>query len=398
MSLLFLNISCLKHTFRLRISHKIRKNSPQNLFGSNFLAFGLIHLRTSRMCSRDCCGGPGGSQKGGNTCTEKKGKGAAVTEKVIPTPQSLLNNGKIQCSLTPEELRALRVLNEDTYPYEVIQEIADFIVKGAGMRPKIGIICGSGLGSLADIITDAKIFEYEKIPNFPVSTVEGHAGKLVVGHLEGAIVMAMQGRFHFYEGYPLAKCSMPVRVMKLCGVEYLFATNAAGGINPKYAVGDIMLMHDHVNMLGFAGNSPLQGPNDPRFGPRFPALVNSYNKDLINKALEIGKSMGIESNMHVGVYSCLGGPTYETIAELKALRMMGVDAVGMSTVHEVITARHCDMKVFAFSLITNKCSTEYSDMKDEEATHEEVMSVAKNRQKACCELVARLVREIQAES
>ncbi|XP_030385479.1 purine nucleoside phosphorylase isoform X2 [Scaptodrosophila lebanonensis] len=303
---------------------------------------------------------------------------------------------KIQCYLTPEEFRAVRIMQEDTYPYEVIQEIADFIVKGSGMRPRIGIICGSGLGSLADIIQDAKVFEYEKIPNFPVSTVEGHAGKLVVGNLEGACVMAMQGRFHFYEGYPLAKCSMPVRVMKLCGVEYLFATNAAGGINPKYMVGDIMLMHDHVNMLGFAGNSPLQGPNDPRFGPRFPALVNSYNKDLINKALEIGKAMGIESNMHVGVYSCLGGPTYETIAELKALRLMGVDAVGMSTVHEVITARHCDMKVFAFSLITNKCSIEYDDKRDQEANHEEVMAVAKNRQKACCELVSRLIREIHA--
>ncbi|KAM8710347.1 hypothetical protein ACLKA7_017043 [Drosophila subpalustris] len=311
------------------------------------------------------------------------------------TAQENLTENRTQCFLTTEELRTLRVLNEDTYPYEVIQEIADFIVKGAGIRPKIGIICGSGLGSLADMIQDAKVFEYEKIPNFPVSTVEGHAGKLVVGTLEGANVMAMQGRFHFYEGYPLAKCSMPVRVMKLCGVEYLFATNAAGGINPKFNVGDIMLMHDHVNMLGFAGNSPLQGPNDPRFGPRFPALVNSYNRDLINKALEIGKSMGIESNMHVGVYSCLGGPTYETIAELRALRMMGVDAVGMSTVHEVITARHCDMKVFAFSLITNKCSTEYSDKKDEEANHDEVVAVAKKRQRSCCELVSRLISEIQ---
>ncbi|KAH8416343.1 hypothetical protein KR222_010461 [Zaprionus bogoriensis] len=349
------------------------------------------------MCSRDCCAGKGGTAKPGNLCLDKKNNGKTV-EQVVPTPQSLLDDNRIQCSLTPEELRALRVLNEDTYPYEVIQEIADFIVKGAGMRPKIGIICGSGLGSLADLVQDARKFEYEKIPNFPVSTVEGHAGKLVVGMLEGMPVMAMQGRFHFYEGYPLAKCSMPVRVMKLCGVEYLFATNAAGGINPRYSVGDIMLMHDHVNMLGFAGNSPLQGPNDPRFGPRFPALVNSYNRDLINKALEIGKTMGIESNMHVGVYSCLGGPTYETIAELKALRMMGVDAVGMSTVHEVITARHCDMKVFAFSLITNKCSIEYSDKKDEEANHEEVMAVAKNRQKACCELVSRLIAEIHKGS
>ncbi|XP_017127739.1 purine nucleoside phosphorylase isoform X3 [Drosophila elegans] len=337
-----------------------------------------------------------GTTNGTNGSTNGNTNGHKSAEYIAQ--ENPTGNGKILCDLTPEELRALRVLNEDTYPYEVIEEIADFITKGSGMRPKIGIICGSGLGSLADIIQDPKIFEYEKIPNFPVSTVEGHAGRLVVGTLEGATVMAMQGRFHFYEGYPLAKCSMPVRVMKLCGVEYLIATNAAGGINPRFAVGDIMLMHDHVNMLGFAGNSPLQGPNDPRFGPRFPALVNSYNKDLINKAIEIGKAMGIESNVHVGVYSCLGGPNYETIAELKALRMMGVDAVGMSTVHEVITARHCDMKVFAFSLITNKCATEYSDKKDEEANHDEVMAVAKNRQKACCELVARLIREIHSAS
>ncbi|TDG53248.1 hypothetical protein AWZ03_000063 [Drosophila navojoa] len=333
-----------------------------------------------------------GKQNGsGNQTVENGSKPTAFT----PQGNHASSENNIQCSLTSDEFRAVNLMRQDMYPYEVIQEIADFIVKGSGIRPKIGIICGSGLGSLADIIQNPKVFEYEKIPNFPVSTVEGHAGRLVVGTLEGANVMAMQGRFHFYEGYPLAKCSMPVRVMKLCGVEYLFATNAAGGINPKYAVGDIMLMHDHVNMLGFAGNSPLQGPNDPRFGPRFPALVNSYNKDLINKAIEISKTMGIESSVHVGVYSCLGGPTYETIAELKALRMMGVDAVGMSTVHEVITARHCDMKVFAFSLITNKCSTEYSDKKDDEASHDEVMAVAKNRQKTCCELVSRLVAEIQ---
>jgi purine-nucleoside phosphorylase len=185
---------------------------------------------------------------------------------------------------------------------------------------------------LADILTDPVYFPYEEIPNFPVSTVAGHAGRMVFGYLNGVEVMCMQGRFHYYEGYPLSKCSMPVRVMKICGCTHLIATNAAGGLNEKFKVGDIMLMKDHINIMGFAGNSPLQGPNDHRFGPRFPPMGKAYDPELLKIAKDLGKEMGIENEMHSGVYICLGGPNYETVAELKMWKILGVDAVGMSTV------------------------------------------------------------------
>ncbi|XP_055842150.1 purine nucleoside phosphorylase isoform X2 [Episyrphus balteatus] len=279
------------------------------------------------------------------------------------------------------------------YSYEIIKEIADYLTARTQIRPKIGIICGSGLNSLADHLVNTDSFDYEDIPNFPVSTVEGHVGRLVFGYLEGMPVMCMQGRFHYYEGYPLAKCSMPVRVMKLVGVTVLIATNAAGGLNPKFKVGDLMIVRDHINMMGFAGNSPLQGPNDPRFGPRFPPMTNAYDSKMVRKARKIVKEMGVENDVHEGVYTCLGGPNYESVAELKMLRTMGVDAVGMSTVHEVITARHCDMTVFAFSLITNKCATDYNSSEDE-ANHEEVVSVGRMRQDTCGEVVCRMVRAI----
>ncbi|XP_055911729.1 purine nucleoside phosphorylase isoform X3 [Eupeodes corollae] len=279
------------------------------------------------------------------------------------------------------------------YSYEIIQEIADYLKARTDICPKIGIICGSGLNSLADHLVDTCAFEYENIPNFPLSTVEGHVGRLVFGYLEGLPVVCMQGRFHFYEGYPLAKCSMPVRVMKLMGVSYLIATNAAGGLNPKFKVGDLMIVRDHINIMGFAGNNPLQGPNDPRFGPRFPPMTNAYDSRLVKKARKIVKEMGVQNDVHEGVYTCLGGPNYESVAELKMLRTMGVDAVGMSTVHEVITARHCDMTVFAFSLITNKCATDYNSS-DDEANHEEVVMVGKKRQNTCGEVVCRMVKAI----
>ncbi|XP_037904664.1 purine nucleoside phosphorylase isoform X3 [Hermetia illucens] len=282
---------------------------------------------------------------------------------------------------------------DEIYSYEIIKEIADYLLEKTSIRPKIGVICGSGLNSLADFLTQTDAFPYESIPHFPISTVEGHVGRMVFGYLEGVPVMCMQGRFHYYEGYPLSKCSMPVRVMKLVGCTHLLATNAAGGLNTKFKVGDIMLVRDHVNMMGLAGNSPLQGPNDPRFGPRFPPMTNAYDKELIKIAKKISVEMGIEKNIHQGVYTCLGGPNYETVAELRMLRTLGVDAVGMSTVHEVITARHCDLTVFAFSLITNKCPSDY-DSDEDEANHEEVVSVGKQRQNLCAELMCKMVRAI----
>ncbi|XP_033207170.1 purine nucleoside phosphorylase-like isoform X3 [Belonocnema kinseyi] len=279
------------------------------------------------------------------------------------------------------------------YTFEALQESAQYLLERVPFKPKIGIICGSGMGSIADSLTEKKSFPYEEIPHFPVSTVKGHVGQLVFGYLENVPVMCMQGRFHYYEGYPLWKCAMPVRVMKLVGVTHLLATNAAGGLNPNYKVGDIMLVNDHVNLMGFAGNSPLQGPNDDRFGPRFPPMNKAYNKEILEIGSQVAEQMGIGDIVHKGVYTCLGGPSFETVAELKMLRMMGVDAVGMSTVHEVITARHCDLTVFAFSLITNQCVIEYED--HGEANHEEVMEVGKSRQPILREFVGRMVIRLQ---
>ncbi|XP_044001272.1 purine nucleoside phosphorylase-like isoform X2 [Aphidius gifuensis] len=288
---------------------------------------------------------------------------------------------------------AVKHANHSSYSFETLQESAKYLFDRTTIRPKIGIICGSGMGSIADSLSEKKIFPYEEIPHFPKSTVKGHVGQLVFGYLEGVPVMCMQGRFHYYEGYPLWKCSMPVRVMKLVGVTHLIATNAAGGLNPKYKVGDIMMVRDHVNMMGFAGNNPLQGPNDDRFGPRFPPMNKAYNKQLLEVGTQVAEEMGISDIIHKGVYTCLGGPNFETVAELKMLSMVGVDAVGMSTVHEVITARHCDLQVFAFSLITNQCVCDYDC--HEEANHEEVMDVGKSRQPILQEFLIRIIQHLK---
>ncbi|KAK5642529.1 hypothetical protein RI129_008696 [Pyrocoelia pectoralis] len=285
--------------------------------------------------------------------------------------------------------------NSNVYSYESVVKIAQFLLDRVPFTPKIGIICGSGMGaywnkgSLAEALQNPIKFPYEDIPNFPISTVEGHAGQLVFGYLSDVPVMCMQGRFHYYEGYPLWKCAMPVRVMKMIGVTHLIATNAAGGLNKTYKVGDIMIVKDHINMMGFAGNNPLQGPNEERFGPRFPPMNSAYNKQLIRKAKEIATAEGLGDLVHDGVYTCLGGPSFETVAELKMLGMLGCDAVGMSTVHEVITARHCNMTVFAFSLITNMCITDY-DCK-EEANHCEVLDVGKLREGDLKHFVSKVV-------
>ncbi|XP_019866250.2 purine nucleoside phosphorylase isoform X2 [Aethina tumida] len=279
--------------------------------------------------------------------------------------------------------------------YDHLLETSKFLTDRVKFRPKIGIICGSGMGSLAEGLEDKIEFPYEDIPYFPRSTVEGHVGKLVFGHLSGIPVVCMQGRFHYYEGYPLWKCAMPVRVMKLIGVEYLIATNAAGGLNPSYKIGDIMMVKDHINLMGFAGNNPLQGPNEERFGPRFPPMNQAYQRELRVDGKEIAKQLGIGDIVHEGVYTCLGGPNFETVAELRMLKMLGVDAVGMSTVHEVITARHCNMTVFAFSLITNVCVTDYETYTL--PNHEEVIDVGKMRESTLKDFVKGVVANIASK-
>lgn len=218
----------------------------------------------------------------------------------------------------------------------------------AGRVPQVGIVLGSGLGKLADSIEDAIVIPYREIPGFPVSTAIGHKGNFIVGTLGGKTVLAMQGRFHFYEGYGMDLVTLPIRVMSRLGIRYLFVSNAAGGANPDFNVGDLMVIKDHINLMP----NPLIGPNLDDFGPRFPDMTAPYDLGLIAKAEEIAASMGI--SLRKGVYLASTGPSYETPAEVRYFRSIGADAVGMSTVPEVIVARHCGIPVFGMSVITNK--------------------------------------------
>ena len=229
-----------------------------------------------------------------------------------------------------------------------IQEAVDFIQTKTQVKPEFGIILGTGLGGLVKEIDIIDEIPYEQIPNFPVSTVESHKGRLIFGNLGGKKVVAMQGRFHFYEGYSLQEVTFPVRVMKLLGIAKLFVSNASGGVNPDFEVGEIMIINDHINF--FPGN-PLIGKNLDELGPRFPDMSDPYDTDLIDRAVEIAAKNNIRVSQ--GVYLGLTGPTLETPAEYKFVRVVGADAVGMSTVPEVIVARHMEIPTFAISIITD---------------------------------------------
>lgn len=261
------------------------------------------------------------------------------------------------------------------FTYEDYQSTAEWLRSHTKHRPQVAVICGSGLGGLTTKLTQPEAFDYNEIPNFPQSTVQGHAGRLVFGFLNGRSCVMMQGRFHMYEGYSVSKVTFPVRVFHLLGVDTLVVTNAAGGLNPNFEVGDIMLIRDHINLPGFSGQNPLRGPNDERFGVRFPAMSDAYDREMRQKAFNAWKQMGEQRELQEGIYVMLAGPTFETVAESCLLRMLGADAVGMSTVPEVIIARHCGLRVFGFSLITNKVVMDYNNM--EKASHQEVLEAGK---------------------
>lgn len=282
-------------------------------------------------------------------------------------------------------------MEEEKYSYEKIKDIADYIQSRTSQRPKLGIICGSGLGGLADLLTDTQEMEYSTIPGFPVSTVKGHGGKLVFGKLETVECICMKGRFHFYEGYPIWKCAAPVQVMKLLGVKGLIVTNAAGGLSSdKLNLGDLMLITDHINLVGVTGNNPLRGANDERFGPRFPATNAVYSKDLQEIFRKAANERGLSSVVKEGTYLMASGPTYESPAELKWFKMIGADAVGMSTVPETVVASYCGMVVLGISLITNICITDIAAT--ETPNHAEVLETANMRAKDLLDIVRLTVR------
>ena len=265
---------------------------------------------------------------------------------------------------------------------EKIKQTADYIRSKAGNVPETAIILGTGLGALVDHITEKKYIPYTEIPNFPVSTVEGHSGNLIFGRLGNRQVIAMQGRFHYYEGYDMKEVTFPVRVMKQLGVKTLFVSNAAGGMNKEFRVGDIMIITDHINLFP---ENPLRGKNYEELGPRFPAMTEAYDKQLVAAAEDIAAKKGIR--VMKGVYVGTQGPTFETPAEYEYFRIIGGDAVGMSTVPEVIVANHAGMRVFGVSVITDLGGKDVTDV----PTHEEVQKAAEAAQPYMMEIMRELI-------
>lgn len=265
---------------------------------------------------------------------------------------------------------------------EKIKQTADFLRQRAGEMPKLAIILGTGLGNLVDHIEEKLYIPYSEIPNFPVSTVQGHSGNLIFGKMGGRRVIAMQGRFHYYEGYDMKTVTFPVRVFKALGVDTLFVSNAAGGMNKDFKVGDVMVITDHINLFP---ENPLRGKNYDELGTRFPAMTEAYDKKLVALADKIGEEKDLRL-VH-GVYVGTPGPTFETPAEYEYFRVIGGDAVGMSTVPEVIVARHADMRVFGISVITDLGGKDVTEV----PTHEEVQKAAIKAQPTVEALVKEMV-------
>ncbi len=269
---------------------------------------------------------------------------------------------------------------------ERIQNTADFLKGKLDRLPKTGIVLGTGLGNLIERIQIDKVINYTDIPNFPVSTVEGHSGRLIFGTLGGKYVMAMQGRFHYYEGYEMRDVTFPIRVMKALGVKTLFVSNASGGMNPKFKIGDLMIITDHINLFP---EHPLRGKNFDELGPRFPGMGHTYSERLIEKARQIGRENNIE--LQEGTYVGTQGPTFETPSEYRYFWRIGGDCVGMSTVPEVIVARHGDMEVFGISVITDMGNEGHI----EKVSHEEVQKAAAAAEPKMTFIIERLIASFE---
>ena len=264
-------------------------------------------------------------------------------------------------------------------------EAADYIRQKTSLQPRLGLVLGSGLGAFADELTDRAYLPYSGIPHFPISSAEGHAGNLVIGEVADIPVAAMQGRVHYYEGHPMARVAFPMRVFWRLGIKGVLLTNAAGGIAPSLKQGGLVVLSDHINLQG---TNPLIGPNDARFGPRFPDMTEAYAKNWRRLAVAEGKAVGID--IQEGVYAAVPGPSYETPAEIRFLRTIGADVVGMSTVAEVIAARHCGMKVLAISVVTNMAA----GILDQPINHAEVLETGHRIRGQFSELLRRLIPKL----
>ncbi|KAK5985100.1 Purine nucleoside phosphorylase I inosine and guanosine-specific [Trichostrongylus colubriformis] len=288
-----------------------------------------------------------------------------------------------------------RIINPRSY--DDLLMVADAIRSQLGSKAdvEIGIICGSGLGPIGDQVEDPTVLPYEKIPGFPSVKVVGHKGNLIFGHIAGRKVVCMQGRFHPYEhNMDLALCAFPVRVMHQLGIKRLVVSNAAGGVNPKFKYGDLMLIKDHIFLPGLAGFSPLVGLNDSRFGARFVSVHDAYDKSLRKLAMDIARRQGMQ--LYEGIYVMCGGPQYESPAEVLMFKTVGADALGMSTCHEVTVAKQCGIKVLGFSLITNIANTDADSAVN--VSHEEVLHTAKEAGDRASKFVKDIIRHLPKES
>lgn len=276
------------------------------------------------------------------------------------------------------------------FTYEDYAATAEFIQSQLEFTPRVGIILGSGLGPLAESIENPVIIPYNEIPNWPQSTVWGHSGRLVIGTLEGQFVLVMQGRAHFYEGYSMQQVTFPVRVMQLLGIEVVVVTNAAGGVNTSFSAGDLMLIEDHINLLGHMGQNALMGPNDDRLGERFPIFTHAYDPQLRQQVLAIAEREGIP--LQRGVYLCLSGPAFETPAEIRMFRSWGADAVGMSTAPEATVAVQGGMRVMGISTITNIAIDHQAIVR--EVSHETVLKIGAKAVPRLIKLICGVLREL----
>jgi purine-nucleoside phosphorylase len=267
-----------------------------------------------------------------------------------------------------------------------LKETTDYIQSKIEIAPEIGIVLGTGLGKFANEIEVLASLPYNEIPNFPVSTVKGHAGKLIFGHLAGKMVVAMQGRFHYYEGYSLQDLTFPIRVLKYLGIKLLVLSNAAGGVNPDYEIGDLMIIKDHINLMG---NNPLLGENEDKLGPRFPDMSEPYDKKVIRMFTKIARVHNV--HFQTGVYAAVSGPTFETPAEYRYIRIIGADAVGMSTVPEAIVARHMDLPVFAVSVISDLGV----EGKIVEISHDDVIDAASMAEPKLAKVLKEMIAKLQ---
>lgn len=274
------------------------------------------------------------------------------------------------------------MLSEKEYSHH-LAEARSYLVDRVSVLPVLGVILGSGLGAFANLLENKLVIPYKEIPHFPVSTVEGHAGQLVFGEVHGKPVVVMQGRFHFYEGYSMGEVTFPVRIMQVLGTTGLIVTNAAGGINTAYRAGDLVLLRDHINLMG---DNPLRGANLSSLGPRFPDLSESYDLEWRQKALNIARDIGIQPQE--GVYAAMSGPSYETPAEIRYLRTVGADLVGMSTVPEVIVANHAGMRVLGITCVTNMAAGILS----QKLTHTEVIETTERIEKQFVRFIQAIIR------